>query len=526
MGNTLKTSGNSKFTIKSMLFVILVVGGVTGINIWWNPQKENLVGTSEYERFYEYDFSFSHLKGMNFTAVGTEGENATDKEGCLFGVIETEDHFSEAIKIIWNRTIQEPSLNETLDSFFVNNLDNATNHSDYYVNSSGEDHKLLYAFYNISDPQYGKMEGIVGVLYCNVTKRVFTVQLISKEAFTNLEEFQTRYQELMDSFRCHPQARGKELRFWIFSENDLARVSAIVFLCVGFTFTYMMDGFLNLAQTSYAGIGSIISVYLVRYAGFNSYDTWPIAGLIGGLIGMILYLGIVRPISKHASSWKKGIILTFTFWVVALLLGTITNILSYWNRIIMIDYESEFNPVRYSFSWFGLSGNVFLGLFYCFIFILSLYMFLTNTKPGMSLRATAEDEKLAMVLGINPFRAHLLSWFISGAISAIAGSIYRVASGSDEFLIQVMTGSIVGGLDNIYGAVYGGILITIAQKIFVHLLFLLFGVDLFYWISMVPLFFLWTVLFIAPDGLTNLKGRIFDKIHEVSFKLSKSRTRK
>lgn len=526
MGNNLKTSGNRRFTLKSILFVILVVGGVTGTNIWWNPQEEKLVQTTESERYYDYDFSFSHLKGMNFTAVGPEGENATANEGCLFGVLITGDQISEEITVTWNRTIHGPCLNETLDCVFADTLKNATSHSIYYTNLSRGDHEILYAYYGISDPQLGEMSGIVGVWYCNESRRIFTVRLDSPTGYTNLDEAQTRFQELIDFFRCHPGVRREALRFWIFGENDLARLSAMIFLCIGFTFTYMMDGFLNMAQTSYAGIGSIVSVYLVRYAGFNSQDTWPVAGLVGGLLGMILYLGIVRPISEHSGSWKRGIILTFTFWVVALLLGTVSGILSYWNRIIMVGYEREFDTVRYSFNWFGLSGNVFLGLFYSFTFVVGLHVFLTRTKPGMSLRATAEDERLAMVLGINPFRAHLLSWFISGGISAMAGSIYRVASGSDELLVQVMTGSIVGGLNNIYGAIFGGVFVIIAQKMVSYLLFLVFGVDLLYWISIIPLVFLWTVLYFAPDGLTNLKDRLFRKVHEISFTLSKQRTPK
>lgn len=61
--------------------------------------------------------------------------------------------------------------------------------------------------------------------------------------------------------------------------DDIISASLMAMLCIGFTFTYMVEGFPNLAHTSYAIIGAVTSFYLTRFHRFNPYDTWPFSVL-------------------------------------------------------------------------------------------------------------------------------------------------------------------------------------------------------------------------------------------------------
>lgn len=508
-----QASGAQAFTLKSTLYVLLVVLSITGLNIFWNPPREVPPPTPEYERYFDYGFSFEHLEGMNFTTVGPDGENATENCGKLFGVMDEEDQPSEEVTVIWDLTSQEPCLEEALESAFeTKELKNVSYTRGPCINSSIGDHELIYQFYNVSDSPAGEMSGVVGVWYCNLTRRSFTVQLVSPSDLTSPDELQTRFQQLMDSFLCHfylPRRTGSS-RPSFFDASDLITVSFMVFLCTGFTFTYMMDGFLNMAHTTYASIGGMASSYLVRFWGFDAYDTWPFAGFLGGVIGMFLYVVLVRPIGTRARGWNRSILLTFAFWVVAQVLGSISFTFSYWNRVVMIEYSREAALRGSYFQWFGLSASVFLGSAYCIIFVVGLYLFLTRTRFGIALRATANDENLATIMGVNTFRVHLASWFISGALSAIAGAIFAIGrgigGGSDEFLISVMTGSIVGGLSNIYGGIIGGIFVALIQKVVNYLLINIFGIMVNVWLGLMPLLFLWLVLVLAPNGITSLRG--------------------
>jgi len=59
--------------------------------------------------------------------------------------------------------------------------------------------------------------------------------------------------------------------------------SMLVLLCIGFSFTHMIEKFPNFAHISYANIGTIFIYTLVRLMGWNPYASWrarphPLAG--------------------------------------------------------------------------------------------------------------------------------------------------------------------------------------------------------------------------------------------------------
>ena len=75
--------------------------------------------------------------------------------------------------------------------------------------------------------------------------------------------------------------------------------SMLVLLCIGFSFTHMMEKFPNFAHISYANIGTLFAYTLVRLMGWNPYASWPVAALFNGFTAVGIYLLIVRPMRKR-----------------------------------------------------------------------------------------------------------------------------------------------------------------------------------------------------------------------------------
>jgi branched-chain amino acid transport system permease protein len=510
MGGTQRTSGSQPFTLTSVLVVMIIVGGITGVIGIRSPPRDIPPPEPEWERFSNYTLSFVHLKGTNFTSDGIREENATKYSGCLFTNMSVVEPPPEEITVIWDLAPLDTDVGDAFEGAFDRlSLDKNSLSLGLYNISTRGIHELHYQYYNTSDQGGRELSGVAGVWYCNETRRLITVNFLNCTGSASQEVMKERYKDLMDYFGCHSSRRSSQgPRLGLFNVYDLNSISMMIFLCIGFTFTFMMDGFLNLAHTSYAGIGGMVSSYLIRFWGFDSYDTWPIAALVGGLIGMFLYVAVVRPIGTKARSWNRDIALTFAFWVVTILLGSTSVLYSFWDRVEMRSFESEHALGSSHFSWYGIPSNVFLGTVYCIIFLVGLHLLFKRTRIGYSLRATAEDEELAETLGIDTGRAHLISWFISGALSAIAGAIFRVGGGggaSDSLIVSVMTGSILGGLTDVYGAIFGGIFVAIGQKTINHVLLQIFGIAINYWLRLTPILFLWAVLMIAPNGITGLR---------------------
>jgi len=289
----------------------------------------------------------------------------------------------------------------------------------------------------------------------------------------------------------------------------------MIMLTVGFTFTFMMEGFPNFAHTSYAGIGGMVTFYLVRYSGFNPYDTWPFSAFVGGVIALALYLGVVKPIRRHGG--YQDITLTFTFLVLAMVIPQLSYIFNYWSRYTGGAAARGYNLSFFDFSYRGIPGIAMTSIATCILLVLWLRHFLTQDRLGLSLRAVAENEDLAATIGINTHRAHCASWFISGALSALVGSIMTIyrgvgIAGPEGLIINVMSGAILGGVYSVYGAIIGGLFVALAQDILKKFFFFFFGLAVETWAGLLPMLFLVVTLFLFPNGLMGPDGLSKERI--------------
>lgn len=99
-----------------------------------------------------------------------------------------------------------------------------------------------------------------------------------------------------------------------------------------------------------------------------------------------------------------------------------------------------------------------------------LYVFITRTRLGKSLRAAADNPEAAIYMGIDVDRAHRIAFGIGTGITAIAGGL--VASYLPfqpyvglEFVIVMYAGVVLGGLGSIIGAFWGGMVIGLVQQL-------------------------------------------------------------
>jgi branched-chain amino acid transport system permease protein len=99
-----------------------------------------------------------------------------------------------------------------------------------------------------------------------------------------------------------------------------------------------------------------------------------------------------------------------------------------------------------------------------------LYLFLKKTKTGREMRATSQNRKGAVLVGINVERMDVLSFGIGCALAAAAGTLWMVSGqvfnpymGSIP-AVKAFAIIILGGLGSIPGAIIGGLLYGIAEN--------------------------------------------------------------
>ncbi len=95
--------------------------------------------------------------------------------------------------------------------------------------------------------------------------------------------------------------------------------------------------------------------------------------------------------------------------------------------------------------------------------------FFQNSRTGMALRAIADDQQAAMLVGIDLNRHFTITWAIAGMICVIAGTLWTFISGGGFSLIlvglKVFPIVIIGGLDSIPGVIIGAIFVGLLESL-------------------------------------------------------------
>ncbi|MFG1376497.1 branched-chain amino acid ABC transporter permease [Xanthobacter autotrophicus] len=129
--------------------------------------------------------------------------------------------------------------------------------------------------------------------------------------------------------------------------------------------------------------------------------------------------------------------------------------------------------------------------------------FFKYSRLGLAMRATAFSQQVAQSLGISVRQVFALSWGISAAVSAVAGVVVGIVNGVSSALsyfgIKVFPAVILGGLDSVFGAVVGGLIMGLLENLaqYVDSQYLKWG-NLY---EIVPFYALIIILMIKPYGL-------------------------
>ena len=285
--------------------------------------------------------------------------------------------------------------------------------------------------------------------------------------------------------------------------------SMITILSLGFTLTHMTAKIPNFAHGTYAGYGVYVTWTLVRVCHIFPYYGFPLAFLLGGLIGILLYNIVVNTLRRMGGG---TIVLTIATIAIQIFMSQGLHIFAYWSRETWGLMSMGFLLKQNDFQIMGFQGIFPASILIVAFTVIALHWMLTRTKIGIAMKATAEDPGLASVLGIDINRIQVLSWFLTGGMAALAGAMVPMwFMGSPivggGLLSSCMAGSLLGGLDNIYGAVMGGFSIGVLEIILTGSLQRWVGLWVGEYRPLVPMIMTILVLLVEPAGLSGALER-------------------
>lgn len=251
--------------------------------------------------------------------------------------------------------------------------------------------------------------------------------------------------------------------------NGVLLGSTYALIALGFTLVFGILNVLNLAQTEMVTWGAYAAYLLSIYAGASAPFALAGAILFAGCLGILVERLAIRPVSNPFREAEH----------LSPLIATIGAGMALQNVAIRV-FEPKGTPFPLAFSGAGLElGRIHiaggkLSAFAISVIVMAvLIVILYRTNLGKKIRATAEDPRAAMFLGVNVYSIFTVVMFISSALGGIGGfltaSIYGIISpfiGANLGLKGLVV-MIIGGVSSLSGAVAGGILLGVAEALII-----------------------------------------------------------
>jgi branched-chain amino acid transport system permease protein len=247
--------------------------------------------------------------------------------------------------------------------------------------------------------------------------------------------------------------------------NGVMLGSTYALVAIGYALVFGVLRVLHLAHGEVFMVGAFVGVQAVIWL-----NVGPFVALIGGLIGaavlgILLELTAFRPIRRRNGSFLAPIVSSIGAGLV--LQEIMTKIFG----AEQIGFPEQFASRVYDLGLVSISGAQLFILAVAFASMAVLHLFVTRTRHGMAMRATAENLEVASILGINVDSVILLTFVVASALAGIAGVLiglnYNAISPfmGIDMTTKGLAVMLIGGLGSIYGAMAGGLLLGVVEVI-------------------------------------------------------------
>ena len=254
--------------------------------------------------------------------------------------------------------------------------------------------------------------------------------------------------------------------------NGLVLGSMYALVALGYTMVYGVLNLINFAHGDVLMIGAMIGLSILKLLQ-AVVPGLPGVAMIGIAIAGAIPLCVVVNVVIERVAYRRlrnapRLAPLITAIGVSILLQTFAMIV--WGRSpLPVPQVMPAEP----FQVFGavISPTQVMLLVLAALAMIGLVVLVEKTRIGRAMRATAENPRIAGLMGVDADRVIVFTFALGAALAAVAGVMWGATYSSAQFAMGAIPGlkafsaAVLGGIGNIYGAMLGGILLGLIESL-------------------------------------------------------------
>jgi len=289
-------------------------------------------------------------------------------------------------------------------------------------------------------------------------------------------------------------------------------------IAIGFVLIYKASGVFNFAQGAMVLFAALamarFAEWIPQWLGFQSLILANILAFVAAMAVMVVVAWLIERLALSKLVNQEGITLLMATLGIAYFLDGMGQTL-FGNDIYKIDVGMPKEPLMVLEGTFQggllLSQEDLIAALVAAGLVVVLAIFFQKTATGRALRAVADDHQAAQSIGIPLKRIWVIVWSVAGFSALVAGIIWGSKLGVQFSLslvaLKALPVVILGGLTSIPGAIIGGLLIGVGEKLSEIYLGPMLGGGIEIWFAYVLAL---VFLLVRPQGLFGEK--IIDRV--------------
>ncbi|MBI5440000.1 MAG: branched-chain amino acid ABC transporter permease [Deltaproteobacteria bacterium] len=280
--------------------------------------------------------------------------------------------------------------------------------------------------------------------------------------------------------------------------SGLASGSLYALIALGFVLIYKGTGIMNFAQGEVIMVPALLAFFLITRFGLSVWAACLIAVASAFLLGLLTERLILRPMLGE----PVFSVVMVTIGLSIFLRGVAGIFFGHENKVFPSPFPAE--PLR--MGPVVLSHTQLWTMAVAFGLMLLFLLFFRTSRVGLAMRATANDQHTACLMGISIERVFALTWGLSFAIAGLAGiflaNVMVLNVGLTAAAVSAFPAVVLGGLESIPGAILGGLAIGVIENLAGGYLDEMLGGGVK---DVTPFVVLFLILMVRPYGLFGQK---------------------